>query len=72
MLEELLAKSESKTLEFKENAHNLFKIVQTVIAFANTAGGMLVIGIEDRPKMSLESKIFCKMKNVLQTLLLIL
>lgn len=50
MLEELLAKSESKTLEFKENALSLPKIIQTVIAFANTAGGILVIGIQDKTK----------------------
>ena len=46
MLEELLAKPEGKTLEFKENTHSLQKIVQTVIAFANTAGGTLLIGIK--------------------------
>jgi ATP-dependent DNA helicase RecG len=50
LLEELLARSESKTLEFKENAHALSKIVQTVIAFANTAGGTLVIGIQNKTK----------------------
>jgi len=50
VLEELLSRSESKTLEFKENAHALSKIVQTVIAFANTAGETLVIGIQDKTK----------------------
>ncbi len=50
MLEELLRKPESKTLEFKENAQSLPKIIQTLIAFANTAGGTLVIGITDRTK----------------------
>lgn len=50
LLEELLAKSEGKTLEFKENASALSKIVQTIIAFANTAGGTLVIGIQDKTK----------------------
>lgn len=50
MLEELLAKPESKTLEFKENTHSLQKIVQTVIAFANTAGGTLLIGIKANTK----------------------
>lgn len=50
MLEELLAKSESKTLEFKENTHSLQKIVQTIIAFANTAGGTLLIGIRANTK----------------------
>lgn len=50
MLEELLAKEEDKTLEFKENANSLPKIIQTIVAFANTAGGTLIIGIKDRTK----------------------
>jgi len=50
MLEQLLARPESKTLEFKENANSLPKIIQTVIAFANTAGGTLVIGVQDKTK----------------------
>lgn len=50
MLEELLSRSEGKTLEFKENAHTLSKIVQTVVAFANTAGGTIVIGVQDKTK----------------------
>lgn len=60
MLEELLIRSESKTLEFKENAHSLSKIIQTVIAFANTAGGILVIGIQDKTKK------IVGLKNILQ------
>ncbi len=50
MLEELLAGQEGKTLEFKENTRSLQKIVQTIIAFANTAGGTIVVGIEDKTK----------------------
>lgn len=50
MLEELLAKPESKTIEFKENAQPIQKIVQTVIAFANTAGGTLIIGVKGDTK----------------------
>jgi len=50
MLEELLTKEEGKTLEFKENTKSLQKIVQTIVAFANTAGGTLVIGIKDKTK----------------------
>src|SRR5690606_35005837 len=34
----------------KEKASALPKIVQTIIAFANTAGGTLVIGIQDKTK----------------------
>mgnify|MGYP000987599374 CR=1 FL=1 len=38
---------EGKTLEFKENCYSLKKIVRTVVAFANTAGGTLIIGVND-------------------------
>lgn len=50
MLEELLTKNEGKILEFKENTKSLQKIVQTIVAFANTAGGTLIIGIKDKTK----------------------
>ncbi len=39
-----------ENLEFKENAHSLNGIVKTVIAFANTAGGVIVIGVKNRTK----------------------
>ena len=60
MLEELLSKNEGKTLEFKENTQSLQKIVQTVIAFANTAGGVLLLGIKN------ETKEVVGLSNVLQ------
>jgi len=50
MLESLLARDEGKTLEFKENCRPLHRIAKTVVAFANTAGGTLVIGVRDRTK----------------------
>lgn len=50
MLEELLVKNEDKTLEFKENGHSLPGILKTIVAFANSAGGTLVIGVEDKTK----------------------
>ena len=50
MLEEILAKEEGKTLEFKENTSSLQKIIQTIVAFVNTAGGTLVVGIKDKTK----------------------
>lgn len=50
MIEDLMAKHEGKTLEFKENTKPLDKIIQTVIAFANTAGGVIVFGIKDHDK----------------------
>lgn len=50
MIQELLKKEEGKTLEFKENASSLLGIIKTIVAFANTAGGTLVIGVEDKTK----------------------
>lgn len=49
-VDELLTQHESKTLEFKENASNTLKIIKTVIAFANTAGGTIIIGVRDKTK----------------------
>jgi ATP-dependent DNA helicase RecG len=50
VIEELLMRQEGKTLEFKENTKSIQKIIQTILAFANTAGGILVIGIKDKTK----------------------
>jgi predicted HTH transcriptional regulator len=50
MLEDLMSGEEGKTLEFKENTRSLPKIIQSIIAFANTAGGTLIIGIKDKTK----------------------
>jgi len=46
-LVELLRQHESKTLEFKRDLSSPAKIMRTLVAFANGAGGVLVIGIED-------------------------
>ena len=50
LFEQYLAKNEGKTLEFKENTNSLHRIIQTVIAFANTAGGVILFGIKDQTK----------------------
>ena len=55
-IEHLLKLDESKTLEFKEDASVKEKVLATVIAFANTSGGKLVIGIEDKTKRILGVK----------------
>jgi len=49
-MEEILKGNEGKTLEFKESLQSLTGIIKTIIAFANTAGGMIVIGVEDKNK----------------------
>lgn len=43
-IESLLQKKESKTLEFKRDMTSLEPILKTLVAFANTAGGTLIIG----------------------------
>jgi len=44
-LARLITLPESKTLEFKQDASSLKPILKTVVAFANTAGGILVLGV---------------------------
>jgi ATP-dependent DNA helicase RecG len=43
-IEFLLTQPESKTLEFKRDLSSLKPILKTIIAFANTAGGVIIIG----------------------------
>lgn len=50
MLETFLNQDEGKLLEFKENADSPHRIIQTIIAFANTAGGTIIIGVKDKTK----------------------
>ena len=42
-----LKRSEGKTLEFKRDLSSPRGVVRTAVAFANTAGGALLIGVED-------------------------
>jgi len=49
-IEELLRRPEGKTLEFKQDLSSPKNILKTVTAFANTAGGIVLIGIEDDSK----------------------
>jgi ATP-dependent DNA helicase RecG len=43
----LIARPEGKTLEFKRDLSGRRNVLRTLCAFANTAGGTLVFGIED-------------------------
>lgn len=45
---ELLKKPEGKTLEFKRDLSSPDGVMRSIIAFANTAGGTLIIGVEDK------------------------
>jgi ATP-dependent DNA helicase RecG len=46
-IEKLIKLSESETLEFKRDTSSLGPILKTIVAFSNTAGGVLIIGIDD-------------------------
>jgi ATP-dependent DNA helicase RecG len=43
----LVSSPEGKTLEFKRDLSSPKSLLKTLVAFANTAGGRLVIGIDD-------------------------
>ncbi len=49
-LVDLLKGSEGKTLEFKRDLSSPEPALRTIVAFANTAGGTLLIGVEDRTR----------------------
>ena len=46
-----IGQGESKTLEFKESFPKNIAIAKTVIAFANGAGGKLIIGVNDQGRI---------------------
>ncbi|MCP9927619.1 helix-turn-helix domain-containing protein [Cyanobium sp. CH-040] len=47
---DLLKRPEGKTLEFKRDLSSPDGALKTVVAFANTAGGTLLIGVDDRSR----------------------
>jgi len=46
-LSDLLTRSEGKTLEFKRDLSSPRGVLRSLVAFANTAGGILLVGVED-------------------------
>jgi predicted HTH transcriptional regulator len=46
----ILSRQEGKTLEFKRDLSSPDGVLRTVVAFANTSGGRIVIGVEDGTK----------------------
>ena len=47
ILVELLKRTEGKTVEFKRDLSSPEDILKCLVAFANTAGGIVVIGVDD-------------------------
>ena len=58
-LHQLLLAPEGKTLEFKRDLSSPQGVLRTLVAFANTAGGTLLIGVEDG------SRSVCGLQDVL-------
>lgn len=46
-MDDIISSPEGKTLEFKRDLSSPKPLVKTLMAFANTAGGKLVIGVDD-------------------------
>jgi len=42
----LLTRPEGKTLEFKRDLSSPDRVIRTLVAFANTAGGTLLVGVK--------------------------
>ncbi|MCS6968729.1 MAG: ATP-binding protein [Cytophagales bacterium] len=50
-LQQLVQRGESVTLEFKQTISHPEKIAKTLVAFANTMGGKVVVGISDKKEV---------------------
>ena len=51
---DLLQRLESKTLEFKRDLSSADGVLRGIVAFANSAGGILLIGVEDAARFARE------------------
>lgn len=49
-LTEILTQPEGKNLEFKRDLSSPDGLLRTIVAFANTSGGTLLVGVEDRTR----------------------
>ena len=47
-IEQLLQQPEGKTLEFKRDLSSPRNVLKTLVAFANSAGGRLIVGVDDQ------------------------
>lgn len=52
-MEELLSLPEGKTLEFKRDLSSPKNLLKTLVAFANTAGGKVIVGVDDQTRTPL-------------------
>lgn len=50
-LQKLLLKGEGESLDYKQTVHDPRKIARTIASFANTRGGVLLIGVKDNKQL---------------------
>lgn len=50
-IKKVISQQEGLQLDFKQNLSSQSKIAKTIVAFANTAGGTIVVGISDNGKL---------------------
>ncbi len=50
-IKELIKQPESEILDFKQGITNPAKLAKTLVAFANTNGGILAIGVSDQHRI---------------------
>ena len=50
-INKLILQSENRKLEFKRELPSKEKIIKTAIAFSNSQGGDLIIGVSDKNKI---------------------
>jgi predicted HTH transcriptional regulator len=51
-LKSLLRRKENETIDFKHSIKSSQKLAKTLVAFANTEGGTIVIGVSDQKKIT--------------------
>ena len=52
MIDKLITQPEGKTLEFKRDLSSPKPLLKSLVAFANTAGGRLIIGVDDKQQIT--------------------
>ena len=45
---EIIGNGETTKVQFKNDVHNVISISQEMVAFSNTLGGMIIIGVDDK------------------------
>ena len=71
-IHKLITSGESDTVEFKQSFNN--EVIETIVAFANTSGGSVFIGISNTGKLlgaSIEKETICGVFNLPGMLILI-